>query len=175
MNRFLIFCTIALLLCTSAMAGTLSAKETDTLKTDIELMYAAFESGDARILLNKTHSSVYRLSGGKRALQESLRKAMLYLREHHVKYIQSELGSPTATYTAGSEEVCFVPRTSVLGINGKRVKTTGFLIAIRSLSGGSWKYIDSAALIENPELLRTLLPKLHIPEELPKNSTELLD
>lgn len=123
------------MLCTSAVAGTLSRQEKDALKAEIELMYLAFEGGNARFLLNKTHSSVYKISGGKSSLEESWRKAMIYLREHRAKYIKSDLGNPTSTYAAGSEEVCFVPRTSVIEVDGKRMKVTGFLIAIRSIRG----------------------------------------
>jgi len=162
-------------LCISATAGTLSREEKNTLKVEIRAMYAAFESGNARVLLDKTHPSVYRIAGGKSALEESLGRAMVYLRKHRAKYIKSELGSPTSTYPAGSEEVCFVPRTSVMEVDGKRVKTTGFLIAIRNLNGESWRYADSAGLVENPKYLSVLLPELQVPVELPQNTVEFLD
>ena len=52
----------------------------------------------------------------------------------------------SGTYPAGSEEVCFVPRVSVMEVQGKKVKSTTFMVAVRYPATRDWKYLDGANL-----------------------------
>ena len=76
-------------------------------------------------------------------------------------------------YPAGEEEVCFVPRTSVVEIGGKRATSMTFMIAVRK-PGGEWKFLDGAGLRKHPDLLYRLLPDLERGIELPHNMIEAL-
>ena len=163
------------LLCSlQAIAGTLSAPEVAKLKSDITTMMAAFEKGDADLLIANTHESVYALMGGKEVFEKSSREAVQQLLQMGVKFVSSEMGTPTQTYAAGDEEMCFVPRISVMEVQGRKAKSTGFMIAVRSKDSSVWKYLDGAPLRKNPELLRYLFPKLTSDPELPQNTVELV-
>lgn len=91
-----------------------------------------------------------------------------------VKLLSSNVGSPTHTYAAGEEEVCFVPKMTVMELQGKQVKTVSFMIAIRPARGGAWQYLDGTGVRKNPEMLYQLLPKLEQGITLPENTVELL-
>jgi hypothetical protein len=173
-------CLLALLgacmLCgVPALAGTLSEQDVAKVKADIDAMYQAIEKGDATLLLANTHESAYALAGGDRETFEKVsREAMQQLLQAGVKFLSAELGVPTSTYPAGEEEVCFIPRISVAELQGKKVKLTGFMIAIRPVGGTAWKYLDGSPLRKNPELLQLLLPELTTDVELPPNTAELM-
>ncbi|MCW8998296.1 MAG: hypothetical protein OQK04_06235, partial [Kangiellaceae bacterium] len=54
------------LLCSiNLFASEVSKVDIEKIHKDIDSMYAAFESGDIALLLNNTHSSIYKLIGGK--------------------------------------------------------------------------------------------------------------
>jgi hypothetical protein len=158
----------------TATAASLNGREVAQLKSEIASMYDDFERGDAKQLLAATHDSLYKLAGGKEALEKATQTAVEQLLSSGVKFMSSELGMPTETYMAGDEEVCFVPRVSVMEIQGRRAKSTGFMIAIRKVGSNDWKYLDGSGLRKNPENLYLLLPKLKRGIELPPNSMELL-
>jgi hypothetical protein len=91
-----------------------------------------------------------------------------------LKVISDDVGEPTRTYAAGDEEVCFVPRTTVLTVDAQTVRSLTFMIAIRQVGGTQWRYIDGAAMQAMPELLRQLLPDLQTDVPLPPVSVERL-
>jgi hypothetical protein len=155
------------------LAGTLSEQEVAKLKSDIVAMYDAFEQGEPGLLIASTHESVYPLMGGKEGFEKQFREVLEQMVQLDVKFLSSEVGTPTQTYPAGDEEVCFVPRISVMEIQGKKAKDTGFMIAIRR-AGSSWKFLDGSALRKAPEVLELLLPKLTTDLKLPPNRIELL-
>ena len=137
-------------------------------------MYVAFERGDAKELITRTHESIYNLVGGKEAFEDLTLQAMELLQNSGIKFLQSELGAPTQTYSAGKEEICFVPRISVMEIQGKQAKSTGFMIAIRRLGTHKWMYLDGAGLQKNTDTLYQLFPTLERGVELPPSKVELL-
>jgi hypothetical protein len=174
MNKIVTTLVCAFMASSSATAATLDASEIAQVKLEITSMYDAFEHGDAKALLAKTHESLYKLTGGKEAFEKATQQAVDQLRGSGIKFLRSELGTPTQTYVADEEEVCFVPRVSVMEIQGKQAKSTGFMIAIRKLGTDEWKYLDGAGLRKNPDLLYLLMPKLERGIELPPVSTEFL-
>lgn len=155
-------------------AGSLSEAETSALHEDIAEMVAAFEAGDATLLIERTHGSLPALMGGREVFEQVTEGAMRQLREGGVRFVRFEQGEPTTTYPAGEEEVCFVPKYSVIDVQGKQVKSTSFMIAIRKLGGGRWTYLDGAGMRSNPELLHQLLPKLERGIAMPPNLVEPL-
>ena len=168
--------TIALccLLATTTGAGTLSAKEAENLRADVAAVAASVERGESGRLIESTHSSVLNLVGGPEAFADMTRQAVEQLKQSGVKFLSGEVGTPTRTYSAGEEEVCFVPRVSVMELQGKKVKSTTFMIAVRTVGGDSWKYLDGAGLRDNPDLLYQLLPKLERGVPLPPINVEVL-
>ncbi len=150
----------ALLLSANAVAGTLSGAEATALSAKIDDMMATFQKGDPEAMIAETHPSVYKIAGSKELFEKGARKAIGDLAKHGVKFISSQNGAPSKTYIAGDEEVCFVPRSSVLEVGGQKMRSAGFMVAIRPVGGTQWKFLDGAGIADNPGLLYTLLPKL---------------
>jgi len=168
-----IFC--ALMMSTSARSATLDEREVNQVKLEISSMYKAFEHGDANEILDKTHESLYKLAGGKESLEKAMQQAAKRNMALGNKFISFEIGTPTKTYLADEEEVCFVPIVSVVESQGMQVKSTGFMIAIRKRGTNEWRYIDGAGLKNNPDLLYSILfPKLERGIVLPPISAELI-
>ena len=168
---------IVLALCwltSSALAATLSAAEIEKLRAEIASITSSVEHGNADLLITKTHPSLYALMGGAENFEQVTREVVSQIPASGVKFLSSSVGTPTQTYPAGDEEVCFVPKTNVMEVQGKKAKSTGFMIAIRPAKGGTWLYLDGNGLRENPELLYQLLPKLEPGITLPQNTVELL-
>lgn len=136
-------------------------------------MIAAFQQGNPEELINRTHPSLYALFGGKEEASKATREAIAELQQT-VKFISHELGTPTKTFSAGAEEVCFFPTFAVMEVQGKRLKSTSFMVAIRRVGDTEWKYLDGAGLRNHPDLLSQLLPELDPKVEYPENTIEAL-
>ena len=91
-----------------------------------------------------------------------------------VVVISEDVGVPTRTYAAGEEEVCFVPRQSLIRVRETPMRSTTFMVAVRSVGGSGWTYLDGTGLQGNPHLLRQLLPALEPGVTLPKREIEVL-
>lgn len=170
---------VAIFLCALAstgtvVAGTLSESDVAELHSEVTELYEAFERGDAKPLLAKTHESLFRLVGGKDVFENVTQQAVQQMLDSGIRFVSAELGTPTQTYAAGEEEVCFVPRISIMDVQDKQVKSTSFMIAIRKRGGKEWKYLDGAGLRKNPDALYRLLPELERGVLLPPNTVEPL-
>ena len=171
-------CTITiiclLLSCVSVMANSLSDTEAEHLRDEVVEVTRAVELGDADRLIESTHTSLITLAGGADAYAQVARGAVKHLVESGVQFLSSEVGTPTRTYAAGDEEVCFVPRVSIFQIEEKKAKSTTFMVAIRKVGTVKWAFLDGAGLRKRPEMLYTLLPKLDRSVALPPNTIEIL-
>jgi len=156
----------------AAHAGSLDADDIRMLRSDIETMTAAFERGDAEPLIARTHPSLKALAGGAEAFAELTRHALKQLGDIGISFISQSVGTPTDLYPAGKEEVCFVPRVSVMALDGRQMTSTTFMIAIRPKGGMAWSYLDGAGLRNNPGMLHRLLPDLDQDIALPPNTLE---
>lgn len=168
-RAFLLCCFVA-----SAVAGTASDGYAEQVRKDVILMTKSVERGESEKIIERTHPSLMKLVGGKEAFEKMTRTAMEQLQAMDIKYISLDVGTPSRLYPAGEEEVCFVPRVTVLEIEGQRMKSTSFLIAVRRVNGTEWKYLDGAGLAKNPQMLYQLLPKLQKGIPLPKNEMQKL-
>lgn len=169
-----IIIALSFLLACPALAGTLSTADADHVRADVAATMTSFERGDADALIARTHPSLHGLVGGADAFAKATRQAVEQLRNSGIKFLSSEVGLPTRTYSAGEEEVCFVPRTSIVELQDKKVRSTTFMIAIRRIGSKDWKYLDGAGLRKHPEMLYQLLPKLEREIALPPNTIEVL-
>jgi hypothetical protein len=157
-----------------ATAAKLADEEVESLRTELSSMLAAFEQGDIEALLAKTHPVVYDLAGGRESLARSMRQALEQIQASKTRFVSSETGVPTELYPAGDEELCFVPRVSIIETGGERIRSTTFMIAIRRVGGGEWRYLDGSGLRRDPEMLYTFFPALQRDLPLPPNTIELL-
>ncbi|MBN5021607.1 hypothetical protein JY437_10650 [Stenotrophomonas maltophilia] len=158
----------------AALAGTLSADESAALRQDVQAMMGAFARGDAELIIARTHPSLKRLAGGDEAYARMTRDTLKELRKAGVIILSDEAGVPGHTYAAGDEEVCFVPRQSLLRVREAPMRSTSFMLAVRRVGTTRWSFIDGAALLDNPALLRQLLPALEPGVTLPKGGMEAL-
>jgi hypothetical protein len=166
--------TLWFLLANPAAAGILSEAEAERLRADVAAITTSFERGDATALIERTHPSLQSLAGSPKAFAEITRQSVEQLRQSGVKFLSAEVGTPTQTYSAGEEEVCFVPRISIMEVQGRKARSTTFMIAIRRIGEREWKYLDGAGLRKHPDLLYQLLPKLERRVALPLNMIEAL-
>jgi hypothetical protein len=153
-------------------ATALSQQDIDTLRADVQAMTDAFERGDAEPMIELTHSSLKAMAGGPDAFAAITWDAVVQLRAAGVSFISQEIGTPTQVHPAGDEDVCFVPRVSVAEIQGRRMKSTTYMVAIRPAGGGRWTYLDGAGLRKHPGFLHQLLPDLDHGIALPPNTLE---
>ncbi|HEL3779400.1 TPA: hypothetical protein UOA91_003350 [Stenotrophomonas maltophilia] len=177
MRRYLplpILTLLLSLLLPSAFAGELSPSDAKALREDVRAMMAAYARGDAEFLIERTHPSLKQLAGGDEAFQAITRDALKKLRSTGVVVISEEVGVPTRTYAAGEEEVCFVPRQSLVRVRETPMRSTTFMVAVRRVGSADWTYLDGSGLQGNPELLRQLLPALEPGVTLPKRGIEAL-
>jgi hypothetical protein len=177
MHRYLLVPLLLLLLAAiapSALAGVLSADESAAMRQDVQAMMGAFARGDAELIIARTHPSLKRLAGGDEAYARMTRDTLKELRKAGVTIISDEAGVPGRTYAAGDEEVCFVPRQSLLRVREAPMRSTSFMLAVRHVGTPQWSFIDGAALLDNPALLRQLLPALEPGVTLPKGGMEAL-
>ncbi|HDS1074788.1 TPA: hypothetical protein QDZ65_001817 [Stenotrophomonas maltophilia] len=158
----------------SAFAGDLSPSDAKALREDVRALMTAYARGDADFLIERTHPSLKRLAGGDEAFQAITRDALKTQHSTGVVVISEDVGVPTRTYAAGEEEVCFVPRQSLVRVRETPMRSTTFMVAVRRIGGSGWTYVDGTGLQDNPRLLRQLLPALEPGVILPKREIEAL-
>lgn len=170
MKRIFILAAILAFPFAQISAASLTDAEVKTLKSQATMLLNATKLGEADIIIAKTHASVKKMAGGDEAFAAMTRKAVSQLMAMQVKYNETTIGEPTKTYEAGDEIVCFLPVRMILQFDKTKMLSQGFLVSIRSKSGGDWTFFDSADLREDKTLLAKLLPQLPKRVSLPENS-----
>lgn len=153
----------------------LNTKEIEKLHLTIEKMYAEFEKGNIDLLIEMSHASIYNLAGSKKNLEEITKHAVSVMISQGMVFVSSRLGNPSKLYSAGEEEVCFIPRVSIIKFQEKVYESTGYLVAIRAKNSSDWRFIDGSGFNNNQDLLWQLLPKLSKNIELPPIHIDVLD
>ncbi len=170
------FLALLLLLSSPLLAAepvTLSASEQKALVQQAKVIADAFKAGDADTLIKATHPAIEKLFGSREVFETTSRDAIRQFASQ-VKLESMEYGKPTAVYDAGTDDICFLPTSSVYVLGDKRLKSTGFLIAGRAKGSADWRFLDSAALRKDPAMLGTLFPGLPKDIALPPNTIEEL-
>lgn len=152
-----------------ARAGdTLSTKEKAALLEEAKLAQDAMNRGDLEAMMKYEHPAVFKLAGGKDEFEKQAKASLEMLKTLGVKYVKTDFGDPTDTYDAGDNIVCFLPRTSLLDTNGKKVKSQGYWLAARTKGDTVWRFVDGAGIEANKDLLWMMFPDLpkdiHLPE-----------
>lgn len=162
---------VTLLLCLSA--ASLHAEEPTPVQAS-EIMAGAhkleeaFDKGDTETIIFLTHPKAHRLFGGEETFRKTTTGTIRDLKKKNVLILDNKYGKLFPLYRSGTDLVSFVPRTYVMHIAGRKIQCTGFLIAIQS-EGQSWKFLDGAVLLQNPEILKILLPGLPEDAKVPEN------
>lgn len=174
LRRLLLSPLLGLLLVPAAAAATLSRQEADIVRAEVQYLTSSFERGDPEPLIQKSHPSLARMAGGQEVFALGVRRAVEQLRASGVQFLSVELGRPGATYDAGQEELCFVPRTTVFDVQGQRMRSTTFMVAVRTRGSDQWSYLEGAGLRRRPEMLQSLFPELEPGVVLPPNTVETI-
>ena len=152
----------------------LSKAEATALVKEMKDMMSEFEKGNKTVIIKKTHKSLVEFIGGRKVLSMQMEGIVEMIEKNEMAFLSTDYGKPTQLYQAGGEEVCFVPRVTLMKVQDLKVRSTSFMIAIRGKGKGKWSFLDGAGLRNNPKMLPTLLPKLPKNIELPENNQEVL-
>lgn len=152
----------------------LSEADGTALLEHAKKVQTAFDKGDADAIIRHTHPAILNFFPSQEEFEKITREAVKTLAAR-VKTEEGEWGSPSAVYTGDEDEVCFVPRSGVMVVDGKRASFKSFLIAGRPKAGGEWKFLDGTSLRTNPKLLWRMFPGLPKDITLPPNTMKLED
>lgn len=159
----------------TGLAETLAPADAKALETRAKIASEVFRAKNYDALLDMTHPAVFQLVGGKEQLLEAMKAAMSQMDKMKFTILDDQFGTPGEVYASGEEMVCFYPRTMVMQIDDKKIKSTGFLICARKRAGGEWLFMDGDNFKQNPSLLEKLLPGLPKDLKLPESKAEPIE
>ncbi len=150
----------------------LSADEKTALIKEADATMDGFIKGDADAIIKRTSKLILKLIPSQEQFEKITRDAVAGMKAQGVSIDENKNGEPTLCYSTTSGDVCFLPRSGTLSISGRRIKSTTYFICVHE--DGSWKFLDSATVHKQPELLWQLIPDLPKDLKLPPNSMEVL-
>jgi hypothetical protein len=155
-------------------SSALSGEDKAVLLKQAEIIQAAVNESDFDTVMKHTSPALIKLIG-KDAFEQAGREAMAQNKAKGIKYIKTDFGEPTTTYQTGKEVVCFVPRTSLLQVRGKQIKSQAYWVAIRTNGDSDWKFLDGAGFQNNKGLLWKIFPGLPGNVQFPEWRQEVLN
>ena len=150
-------------------SGNFLKNEREAVSKEVSAMMESFNRGDAKGLIERTHPSIYKLANGKETFEKALIGAAKQIMDQGVVIESFDVGLPKKLYKAGKESICFVPKTTVMTIGDRRIKSISYMVAIKD-GDGNWRYLDGAGARRDPKQLWILLPDLPKEVELPENT-----
>jgi len=175
MKKILIAFCLLIFITQAAVARPLSEAEVKEVKGDVMQMMTLFNKGDVRAILERTYEPIYALVGGnKKAYEEPLTQAAKQMLQSGIKFLDFQVGEPSEVYAADKREVCFVPTVATMEYQGKKMKHTGFMLAVKTTGQSGWKYLAGDGISKHPEILKTLFPDLDANAKPPPIKMELL-
>lgn len=148
----------------------LTDAERTALMTAAEAMQKGFESGDADVVIQGTCKAITKILP-KEQFETVTRQAMVMMKD--IKFESNKYGEPTECWKIKEGDLCFLPRNSVIAIQGKRVSSVAFFICVQE--GGAWTFLDNASVSKKPELLWVLFPELSKDVKLPPSEVKVLE
>ena len=134
----------------------------------------AFVDGDADTIIRATHPVILKIAGTRKQFEKITRDALKSMKGMFT-FEKTDWGEPTACEVGDTDEVCFIPRTDILKMGDKRIRSVAFLIAARAKGTKQWLYLDGASVSKNPEQMHKMFPGLPKDLKLPPNSLEILN
>lgn len=157
-----------------AGAADVSRKLTDAERTSLltaaEAMQKGFENGDADVIIQGTCKVITKIIP-REQFEALTRQAMVLMKD--IKFESNAYGEPTECWKVKDGELCFLPRKSVMVLQGRRVSSVAFFICVQE--GGKWTFLDNASVSKNPEMLWQLFPELSKEAKLPPSEVKLLE
>jgi len=176
MNPHVLALILAVALPTALCGGEpvqLSESDRTALLEKSKATQHAFDTGDADAIIQSTHPAILKFFASREQFEATTRKAVESLKGQ-VVVEKSDWGDPTPVYESGNDEVCFVPKTSIMRVGPTRARAEGFLIAAREKGTNEWFFLDCDGLRKDSSLLRKLFPDLPKEVPLPPNTIEVL-
>jgi len=158
---------------TAAPAAPLSPAERAELLRQAQAAQAAVDRLDFDAMINMLPPAAFKLYD-KATFEQQGRAAMAQLKAMGFRYLKTEYGKPTTSYRVGDDIICFVPRTSLIEIRDRTVKSQAYWIAVRPAGGGDWKFLDGAGIHAKPELLWHMFPGLPRDIQFPEWKQEVV-
>lgn len=156
----------------TGLAETLPPADAEVLEARAKAVCEALRTKKYDALIDATHPGVFEVVGSKDKLVEAMKAAMAQMDERQIVILEDQLGTPGEVYTSKDEIVCFYPRTMVMQIGDKKVKSTGFMICAKKRAGGEWLFMDGGIVERDPSLLEKVLPGLPKDVKLPELTAE---
>lgn len=157
-----------------AEAADVSRKLTDAERTSLltaaEAMQKGFENGDADVIIQGTNKVITKIIPQEQ-FEALTRQAMVLMKD--IKFESNAYGEPTECWKVKDGELCFLPRKSVMVLQGRRVSSVAFFICV--LEGGKWTFLDNASVSEKPEMLWQLFPELSKDAKLLPSEVKVLE
>ena len=144
------------------------------VQQDSEIMVNAMFNGQSSTFINKTHPALFPYLGGKDNFTTFLEAALSEIQQMDLKLIKSELLDPSPYYRVGNELLAIIPRVQIMQVQEQKIKSIGFLIAVKD-PNGQFTYLDGSGLKNEPKVLWEMFPDLPTDLELPTNTTEMID
>lgn len=147
----------------SAAGRVLSAEEKKQLLEHAAVAQKTVDAWDAAAGLKLVPAVLMRKLG-----EENVRKQFKAdfdeCKASGMRFLETTFGDPTPVHVSEGQEVCFLPRTSIIQTPDKKVRSTAYWVAVRELGSEEWKFLDGAPVNANQRALWGLFPSL--PEDL---------
>lgn len=153
--------------------ATLSMLEQDSLAREAKTMLVAGTTGDAEVIIKRTHPVILKFYPSREHFEQSTRSVLKDLKGS-MTFEELAVGEISPLYPHGTDEICLVPTTFVSTFRGKRARNHGFLFAIREKGKGQWRFLDGAFLRRDGSLLWRVFPDFPKDNVLPPNRVEML-
>jgi hypothetical protein len=148
--------------------------EVKVIHNAITKMQRCYREGDYDGIVAATHPSLIEQAGGEESFRKALEDAVAMLQSGKIKMGDDQLGAPSGLHDAADEWVCFVPKRNIIEVDGRKIRSQGFYVAVKKKEDGAWRFLDGAGMRNNPEMLWTLLPDLPRGVEIPPVKREIV-
>jgi hypothetical protein len=160
---------LIVLLCSlhAAIAQEGNAAETglSNLKSASAEMARLFLAKNYAEYIKFVHPKIVSKMGGKAKMIAILKKTLTDMEAQGVAFIEMRCGEPAAIVSTKTALQTVVPQHIQLKVEGGKLLTTGYLVALSSNNGKTWQFIDtsSKSLDELKENFPDLSNQLVIP------------
>lgn len=128
---------------------------TEALATAQKLLEAV-RTGDAKGVVNLTHSKVHELVGGREKMQSLLTETFRSARIAGHKLDRVVLGQSSEIGRDGKNIFLFIPYTGVSSNSGHSTTIEAFYLGISADAGNTWKFVDGSRL--NQQNIKLFIP-----------------
>jgi len=129
---------------TFAQAVTTAETGLSNLKAASADMARLFLAKNYADYIKYVHPKIVAMMGGKQKMVTVLKKTMTDMEENGVAFIDMRCGEPTAIVATKTSLQSVVPQHIQLKVEGGKLLTTGYLIAMSSNNGKTWHFIDTS-------------------------------